>query len=267
MKILFSDFDGTLVDNNELISFKNVEKIQQLRKAGHLMVICTGRNLQEFQRDEQRYHFPFDYIVLNNGGQIVDHEYQTIYEKTIDYQVGVDILNHTTSYQGMWSYFCDGNINYAYKDGITLNHGVDGQPLIDVDFKKAYQSVKSFQILCFNQDNQEIDQSQECFHYIQEYYGNEVEAYFNTYYVDVVPKGCSKGTGMKTLLSLIDKNIDEVYAIGDSYNDLSMIEEADYGYTFVYAHDDIKKKTKNHVHYVYEVIDDMLGGNVDELAR
>lgn len=267
MKILFSDFDGTLVDNNESISAKNIERIQKLRAAGHIMVICTGRNLQEFQRDEKRYHFPFDYLVLNNGGQIVDSHYQTLYEKTIDYQVGVDILNHTTSYQGMWSYFCDGHINYAYKDGVTINHGIEEQPFIDVDFQKAYQSVQSFQIICFNQDDQGIDQSQECFEYIQEHYGDDVEAYFNTYYVDVVPKGCSKGTGMKTLLSLIDDKFDKVYAIGDSYNDLSMIEAADDGYTFVYAHNDIKEKTKKHVRYVYEVIDDMLGGDEYELAR
>ena len=46
-----------------------------------------------------------------------------------------------------------------------------------------------------------------------------------------------------------------------------MIQEATYGYTFCYAHQDIKQATDRHVQYVYEVIEDMLGGKYDDLAR
>ena len=41
---------------------------------------------------------------------------------------------------------------------------------------------------------------------------------------------------------------------------LSMLEVTNYGYTFYHAHDDIKNMTPYHVDYVYEVIEDMLGG-------
>lgn len=262
MKILFSDFDGTLIDNQQEISSQNKEKMRQLQQAGHLIAICTGRNLLEFQKDNQFYDFPFDYIVLNNGGHIVDKHFQTLYENVISHDVGVDILEHTLKYPDMWSYFFDGEHNYSYKDGQTYNHGVVGQPQIDVDYIEAFHQASHFQIICFHQDNKGIDMSQQCFNYIQLHHSQNVEACFNQYFVDVVPSGCSKGEGMKHLLSLIHQDIDSVYAIGDSYNDLSMIKAADYGYTFDYAHDDIKKETVNHVHYVYEVIDHMLEGEV-----
>jgi len=259
MKILFSDFDGTLVEDNQELSQRNKEMMKELQKQGHLMVICTGRNIKEFQKDDQIFHFPFDYLILNNGGHIVDKNYQTLYEKKIAKQVGIDILKHAMAYSGMWSYFCDGKVNYAYKDGMTYNHGVDNG-LVDEDFVSLYENADHFQIVCFNQDDGGIEDTQKCYDYVIENYGQDVEAYFNLHYVDVVPKGCSKGTGVHQLLEILKKDVDEVYAIGDSYNDLSMIQEATYGYTFYHAHDDIKKAADKHVNYVYEVIEDMLGG-------
>lgn len=259
MKILFSDFDGTLVQDDQELSHRNKEMMKELQKQGHLIVICTGRNIREFQRDEQLFHFPFDYLVLNNGGHIVDKHYHTLYEKVIDKQVGIDILKHSMSYPRMWSYFCDGKVNYAYKEGLTYNHAL-GNIRVDDDFVSLYKNADHFQIVCFNQDDGGIEDTKKCYDYVIENYGQEVEAYFNLHYVDVVPRGCSKGTGVHQLLELLGDNIDEVYAIGDSYNDLSMIQEATHGYTFHYAHEDIKNATNRHVEYVYEVIEDMLGG-------
>jgi hypothetical protein len=266
MKILFSDFDGTLISDQKELSNNNKDMMYKLQQQGHLVVICTGRNIKEFQREQNIFHFPFDYLVLNNGGHIVDKNYHTLYEKVIDKQIGIDILKHSMVKEGMWSYFCDGNVNYAYKDGKTYDYSLNNK-VIESDFMELCQSAEHFQILCFNQDNQGIEDSKECYDYVKAHYPNDVEICFNTYFVDVVPKGCTKGTGVHKLLELIHQPIDEVYAIGDSYNDLSMIQEADFGYTFHHAHDDIKKETKYHVNYVYEVIEKMLGGNDDELAR
>ena len=50
MKILFSDLDGTLVNGQQLLSFKNIEMMKELQKQGHIMVICTGRNIKEIEK-------------------------------------------------------------------------------------------------------------------------------------------------------------------------------------------------------------------------
>ena len=131
-------------------------------------------------------------------------------------------------------------------------------PCIAICINGKYAAVNFFQ-----NDAGEMWQAD----YVKNNYHDDVEAYFNLHYVDVVPSGCSKGTGVHKLLELLSQNITEVYAVGDSYNDLSMIQEATYGYTFCYAHQDIKQATDRHVQYVYEVIEDMLGGKYDDLAR
>ena len=41
-----------------------------------------------------------------------------------------------------------------------------------------------------------------------------------------------------------------------------MIEAGDHGCTFNYAHDDIQEKADHFYSYVYEMIDDILGGKI-----
>lgn len=67
-----------------------------MHKDGHMMIICTGRSLKELEIAMKDYPIPFDYAVLNNGGHIINERYETLYEKTIDRQAGIDILNLTT---------------------------------------------------------------------------------------------------------------------------------------------------------------------------
>ncbi len=50
------------------------------------------------------------------------------------------------------------------------------------------------------------------------------------------------------------------FGIGDSYNDLSMIEMCDVGATFHFSDLSIKEKVQKSYSYVYEFIDDILGG-------
>jgi len=267
MKILFSDLDGTLIRHGQSISQKNIDMMKELKRQGHLIVLCTGRNIMEIKHVTEHIDFPFDYLILNNGGHILDNHFVTIYEKVIDKQVGIDILKHTTAYARLWSYFCDGHVNYGYKNGVCIDHGIENAPIIDIDFKQAYMNVDHFQIISFHQDDEGITLCKKCVQYIKKNYENFVEVCFNKHNVDVVPVACTKSTGMKTLLSLIHEKIDEIYAVGDSYNDISMIQQSDCGYTFDYADEEVKNEAKHHVHFVYEVIEDMLGGNYNELAR
>lgn len=259
MKLLVSDVDGTLIQNDTSISQKNIEKMKQLQEEGHMIALCTGRNIFEMQRVLSHIDFPFDFLILNNGGHILDRDFHTLYEKKIDPSVGRDILDQTLKYPRIYSHFCDGQVSYSYRCGRTVDYGKEDEPFLDIDYQEAYRQKDGFQIIAFHQEDGGIEETHQCFDYIQKHYAHQVEAYYNLHYVDVVAQGCSKGQGVKTLRSLCQNVFDEVYAVGDSYNDLSMFQEADRSYTFAYAHRDIQQKAMFCVQYVYEVIEDMQG--------
>ncbi|MBU9713116.1 Cof-type HAD-IIB family hydrolase [Evansella tamaricis] len=62
------------------------------------------------------------------------------------------------------------------------------------------------------------------------------------FFLEFLELGVSKGTSILQLIKQLGIKIDEVIAVGDSYNDLEMIELAGFGVAMGNAPDDIKEK-------------------------
>ena len=89
-KILFSDIDGTIANDNLPITYKDQGAVKRLRAQGHYFSFCTGRNIQETKLVTP--HFEYDYLVLNNGAMIVDQNDQVLYRKQIKNEIAKEIL-------------------------------------------------------------------------------------------------------------------------------------------------------------------------------
>ena len=74
---------------------------------------------------------------------------------------------------------------------------------------------------------------------IEEKYGEYASAFQNVRNVDIVAAGCSKGTGIGRVRELF--GIERFGGIGDSYNDLPLIEACDVGFTFPNAPEELLK--------------------------
>jgi hydroxymethylpyrimidine pyrophosphatase-like HAD family hydrolase len=65
---------------------------------------------------------------------------------------------------------------------------------------------------------------------VGELLGGRVSAFQNLDSVDVVPAGCSKGAGLSVARGRLGLGL--VGGIGDSFNDVPLLDEADVAYTF-----------------------------------
>lgn len=261
-KILFCDVDGTIIDRDKALHPYNQEAIEKLRSLGYYMVLCTGRNEREMQLLFQKHQFSYDYLILNNGSRIIDKDGNDLYKKDISNEIGKSIIEYCMTYQDYSLFFYDGvrKLHLALIDGDTYVYGDNGAVLSkEFDFKEEYKKSPSFEIICFNQNNEKVDQTLKIKTYLDEKFSSQVSTHLNMYFLDIVPANCSKGSGIRTLLSLLDEDV-ESYAIGDSFNDIMMFEAVDHSYTFNRCDDTIKQHTKHQVDYVYEVINDMIGG-------
>ena len=74
MKILFTDLDGTLLDDNKDISAEDMSAIRKMIEAGHKFVMTTGRPLTSVKKLAEKYGFMEAgfYLVSFNGGLIYD---------------------------------------------------------------------------------------------------------------------------------------------------------------------------------------------------
>ena len=84
-------------------------------------------------------------------------------------------------------------------------------------------------------------------------FGDEIVAYSNLRHVDISAKGLSKATGVDYVAKLHHINPDQVYCIGDSFNDVPMFETF-HGYTLPEACDEIKQYAEK----VFETVDEAM---------
>lgn len=257
MKILFSDMDGTIVDREGILHKKDCEMMHVLQDKGHKIVFNTGRNHQEALFVIEKYRFPFDYLVLNNGAHIVDKQGNELFKKTIPGDVGKAIIDYCLKKEELWIFFYTGSRTIGYFEGKTFEH-IDHEiiEVQDIDFISEYQKMDSFDIIALNQDNCEIEMLLKVQKFIATTFDKQAASCLNTQYLDITAAGCTKGTGVLALKESLKAT--ESYCIGDSYNDLSMFEVANHAYTFHHVGENIAKHTEKQVHYVHELISDML---------
>ena len=255
MKILFVDLDGTLFEGIHVISELNTRRLVTFRKQGHIVVICTGRNKFETLPALLEHHIPYDYLILNNGGQVIDRDGNVLYNAVIPHDTGMDILRNVYQPDGQWIFCTDEDHCFSYLDGQLYYHGVEDVP-IDGDFLTSASACHDFNILCIAPENQSVETVLEAKRKLEERYGHQIVCHQNLYYLDIVPPGCSKASAIDLIKNRYDNAV--TYAIGDSYNDLPMILAADVGCTFDYADKEIQRLAVRIYHYVYELIDDLL---------
>lgn len=253
-KILFSDLDGTLIEKGQPTSIKNFELMKKMQDEGHLVALCTGRNHIDIQPVLNKMNIPYDYLVLCNGSYIADKDGNILFEEHISKEVGESVLHLALSHEDVVAAFCYDEGCPVLIDGETKVLGLGGLDDCDNDFYELLEKASHFYMLSLHHKNLSVEKIKIVANEIMEKYP-EVATHLNQQYIDVSPKGHSKGTGVKKLISLLD-NIESSYAIGDSFNDLPMLEVATIGATFDYALDEIQEKANKVVHYVYELIEE-----------
>ena len=83
MKILISDYDGTLYINEDDIK-NNAKKIEDFRKKGNMFIISTARNYSSIKEECLKYNIITDYFFCDIGSVILDYNGNAIYKQYIE---------------------------------------------------------------------------------------------------------------------------------------------------------------------------------------
>lgn len=230
LKLIASDLDGTLLKNHRWISPANHQALLKAHQAGIKIAIATGRPYQLVK--QIRKELPFvDAFILNNGASIYQpapgrmvfekHLDETTVQALIDYAnthaIDLEIHTHDALYikgATRWAYFNEFIESFSPGTAPILKDILDyhpTQPATKVMFiepdKTRYEALKS--TLQSWQDVSVI-QSQKA-------------------YVDINVKGVSKGDALTAYAELTGISPDQIMAIGDQENDISMLRVAHIG--------------------------------------
>ena len=252
-KVFASDFDGTLyfykVEDDRKLPAENVEKIREYQKAGHLFGLCTGRQVGGLTPFITGFVEP-DFYITSSGANIVDQDLKEIRKRGVDPEVAQDILDKY------------GIENYRF----TLDVEGDICVFAPMDYPGKYYVVKSVAdcprglIHQVSIHTESLDEAERMSKEINEIWGDSVNAFQNVIEIDIAPKGCSKGKGVEFLREYMRETYGEIklYGIGDSINDLPLLEASDVSYTFPYAPEIVQKKATKVVETIVDALEDSM---------
>lgn len=249
-KLLASDLDGTLI-LKDVMSKKDVNSIKKFKDNGGVFIISTGRPLNGVINIEIDNKIEVDYFVLLNGAYIANSKREVIRQLFIDSDVVNKIIDKISK-KGIKPAVDTGEATYIFEEEIDF-------PFPNVKVVKSFDELEhkpSF--IAMNLEGMSSEEMDNFKDEIIEEFGEYISVYRNTKYVDIVPKGCSKGDGVKFISEVMDIESKDIYTIGDSYNDIAMFDITNNSFTFDRAEYGVKKFAKNIVKDVSECIEEFI---------
>lgn len=232
-KLIVSDLDETLIRRDREIGQKTIEAIKKATEKGVLFVPATGRGFNSVHETTKLlglYDKPGQYVISYNGGAITENkdekvlyfqgitfeEAEALYKKGITYD---HICVHVYTPDQVWvRNFYPEEIEYlANRQPCTEIFGDD------IDFLKEKEIVKAIYM------NTDFDYLKKIESEIKDLTTNMNVSFSSNRYMEFNRKGVSKGEGLKKLCEILNIDIKDTIAIGDNYNDLSMIKAAGLG--------------------------------------
>ena len=252
-KVFASDFDGTLyfykAEPERKLPPENVEKIREYQAAGHLFGLCTGRQVGGLTPFITGFVKP-DFYITSSGANIVDQNFQPILKRGVDKDVA------------------DAIVKEMLPKGYRLTLDVEGDICVfaKMDYPGKYYVISGVDdcppglIHQVSVHTESLEEAAANAAMINKKFGDKVQAFQNVIEIDIAPKGCSKGKGVEFLRDYMKSKWGDIvlYGIGDSVNDLPLIEASDVSYTFPYAPEELQKRATKVVPTIVDALEDSM---------
>ena len=248
-KVFASDFDGTLyfylAADEDKLPEASVKKIKEYQEAGHLFGLCTGRQVGGLTPFISGKIKP-DFYITSTGANIVDGDLQEIYRRGIDRDVADAIIKMVNPKEHRISIDIDGVIHVFE----------------EMDYPGEYYVIDSIydakpgMVHQLGVHNETLEEAEALAAKINKVFGQHINAFQNVVEVDIAPKGCTKGQGVDHMREFYGDI--RLYGIGDSINDLPLIERSDVSYTFPYAPKEVQDKATKVVETIVDALEDSM---------
>ncbi len=241
-KAVFIDMDGTLLKSDHTVSDANKNVIKELQEKNILTVLISARPLHGILPISNGVITAATPVVSLNGGYIIHHN-KIIYESAVALKDAISIHNEISHYQVSPMYYSQ-MVWFAEKDDdrVKKEQKITPVKIIVQPFAKTIQFWEENKsgpnkILIAGDKNliNEIEARLKVLH----------EGKLNIYksqpsYLEVMSMEASKANAIRFLIDRYGIRQEEIIAIGDNYNDQSMIEFAGTGVAMGNAPDQIK---------------------------
>ena len=254
IKLVALDLDGTLFDNSSRISKRNLTAIRSITDKGIHVVISTGRPFEGIPFDQIK-GTGINYAITANGSGI--YEISTgkcLYENAMDEELVTPILNffltrdiHMDAFIGGKGYTPIQCVETAQKLTVPSsikNYIITTRTRLDNILQFIHENQLKVQKMTLNfypaADGTLIDRETVRKFLVSNPSITTVCGGYNN--LEFTRADANKGVGLRKLAEILGVNPDATMAIGDTENDLAIIEAAGIGVAMGNATDAVKAR-------------------------
>ena len=254
IKLVALDLDGTLFDNRSRISKRNLTAIRSITDKGIHVVISTGRPFEGIPFDQIK-GTGINYAITANGSGI--YEISTgkcLYENAMDEELVTPILNflltrdiHMDAFIGGKGYTPIQCVETAQKLTVPSsikNYIITTRTRLDNILQFIHENQLKVQKMTLNfypaADGTLIDRETVRKFLVSNPSITTVCGGYNN--LEFTRADANKGVGLRKLAEILGVNPDATMAIGDTENDLAIIEAAGIGVAMGNATDAVKAR-------------------------
>lgn len=259
MKLIAVDLDGTLLNADSRISEVNASAVRKAQESGITVAIATGRAVYDVQEKlrESGLNAP---VISANGAVVHDDQKHLLTSCPMDRSQAFSVLAWLEENEFYYEIMTDQAI-YSPQKGhqiltIEMDRVLSANP--DVTLKeliyateKQYsqagivriasyehipQEAEIYNILAFSLEEHKLEKGRSRFRNDS----SLTMVVSSDHNFEVEDTRASKGNALSYLANHLGIPMEETVAIGDSYNDISMLTSAGKGIAMGNAHDEIK---------------------------
>lgn len=264
IQLFVSDMDGTLLDKHAQISPRTVAAIHRAQAAGVMFAVATGRSFAEATNVLHAHHIHCPLIAVN-GAAVYDEHQQLVSQSPLPRDVALSIIE-TVAHPELMVEVITPNTIFAFDDAprktIFLEHinalrpnmsEPERQKVLQNFFKhlpltvepqllhllKSQPDIPILKLLCAGGAAQAP-----LITAIYDRYRNHTDLTVTSsahHNVEINSSTANKGVAVAALAAQHQIPLSKVAAIGDNFNDLSMLQKVGYSFAMDNAPDAVKQ--------------------------
>lgn len=241
IKAIISDIDGTLLNKKLAYTTRLKEAVQAAQAQGTIFTLATGRMYVSAKQAVQGLPIQAP-IICYNGAYIREFDSDKVLtQQCLDIEAADKIL--TACKQNNWhvQYYINDALYCAADSELIRRYakltGVEHTVLGD-DFYTAQAHISKILL---------IEEDKDIFAIRGQLQQTGAKVDFTSSkpsFLEIVPQGVSKGAAIKYLGAHLGIDIQDIMAVGDSFNDLEMLQTVGHGVAMGNAEPEVQKAAR-----------------------
>ncbi len=241
IRLIVSDCDGTLLDDQKQVDAGLLPLMQELQKRSVGFTLASGRNIEIIMPYAKQLGITLP-MIANGGAQIHDGQ-RFLFQRSISKHDQRQIIELLETHQIRSVYYAQDHAFTRYADEVNeyfIRRLRGNIPLLEAESSDCISNEELFKIVIVEPNSQKLADIQASINQLQDTHCLLAEENLCT----ITHRLASKGQALMTLIEWLKITPQEVLVIGDNHNDLSMFELFEHSAAVANAEAEVKAKAR-----------------------